>query len=154
MSRPGIAYAQAATALVAELDPPFRKGRGGPGGWVVLYEPELHFGQDILVPDVAAWRRERMPELPHQPYLTLVPDWVCEILSPSTQAYDRVKKLRVYQQQKVPYVWLIEPIGQILEVLRLDGDAYRIIAAHGGDERVRAEPFEAVEMNLAVLWER
>ena len=92
--RPGTRHANAASALGEELGPPFRRGRGGPGGWIFLDEPELHFGEDVVVPDLAGWRRSRMPELPDLPYLDLAPDWICEVLSPSTVRVDRVLKRR------------------------------------------------------------
>src|SRR6476646_4505786 len=82
--RPASPHAAAASAVGEELGPPFKRGRGGPGGWVILDEPELHLGEDVLVPDLAGWRRERMPELPRAAFFTLAPDWACEVLSPST----------------------------------------------------------------------
>ncbi len=152
--RPAAAHALAATALGEELGPPFKRGRGGPGGWMILYEPELHLGADIVVPDLGGWRRERMPETPLEPYFTLAPDWVCEVLSPATYAKDRGRKLRVYARERVAHVWLVEPAAKLLEVLRLDGDAYRIVGTHEGDAKVRAEPFDAIELELGVLWAR
>lgn len=152
--RPPVPHAVAATALVSELDPPFKRGKGGPGGWVILFEPEVHLGEDILVPDLAGWRRERMPETPDAPYITLAPDWLCEVLSPSTSKLDRGEKLPVYARAKVSHVWLVDPLEQYLEVLRLDGDTYRIIATFTADAKVRAEPFDAIELDLAILWAR
>ena len=93
--RPALPHARAATVLGVELGGPFDRGRNGPGGWVILDEPELHFGNDVLVPDLAGWRRGRLPELPADAFMTLAPDWVCEVLSPSTEAIDRRKKLRI-----------------------------------------------------------
>lgn len=152
--RPAAAHALASSALGEELGPPFKRGRGGPGGWVILDEPELHLGDDILVPDLGAWRRERMPETPLDAYFTLAPDWVCEVLSPSTYALDRGRKLQVYAREGVSYAWLVEPSAKVLEVLRLDSDAYRILATYEGEAKVRAEPFDAIELDLAVLWAR
>lgn len=152
--RPASPHALAATVLVEELGPPFRRGRGGPGGWVLLIGPEVHLGADILVPDLAAWRRERMPEMPDVPYFELAPDFVCEILSPSTYGKDRGPKLRVYARERVAHAWLVEPTARVLEVLRLDGDSYRILGAFEGDARVRVEPFEAIELELGGLWAR
>lgn len=86
--------ALAATCLGGHLGPAFSLGRDGPGGWWILHKPELHFGEDVLVPDLVGWRRERMPEVPDVPFFTLAPDWVCEVLSPSTERLDR-KKLRI-----------------------------------------------------------
>jgi Uma2 family endonuclease len=154
--RPATPHTLASSALGEELGPPFRRGRGGPGGWLLLDEPELHLGAepDIVVPDLAGWRRERMPELPDAPYLTLAPDWACEVLSPRTQALDRTRKLPLYAREGVTHVWLIDPLAQTLEVYRLDGDTYRLVATHAGTATVRAEPFDAVELELAALWAR
>src|SRR6185437_11076720 len=92
--RPAMPHTRAASRLGGELGGPFDRGRGGPGGWIILYEPELHLGEDILVPDLGGWRRERLPKVPMgAAYLTLAPDWICEVVSPSTQAFDRGDKL-------------------------------------------------------------
>ena len=152
--RPRPRHAEAASALGGELFGPFRRGRGGPGGWWILDEPELHLGSqpDIIVPDLAGWRRERMPELPDEAFFSLAPDWACEVLSTSTARLDRTQKLPVYAREKIPHVWLLDPDDQTLEVFELDGDTFRLIATHGGDAVVRAVPFEAIELELAVLW--
>jgi Uma2 family endonuclease len=127
----------------------------GPGGWVILFEPELHLGQEIVVPDLAGWRRERMPELPIEPaYFELAPDWVAEVLSPRTERIDRSAKSEIYAEHGVPYVWLVNPDEQLLEVHKLDGATYRILKVFGGDGNVRAEPFDAIELRLAALWAR
>ncbi|HEY3237546.1 MAG TPA: Uma2 family endonuclease [Polyangiaceae bacterium] len=152
--RPSTPHALAASALGEELGPPFKRGRGGPGGWVILDEPELHLDDHILVPDLVGWRRERLPEVPDAPYLTLAPDWICEVLSPSTRALDRGAKLGVYGSFHVAYIWLVEPLDRLLEVLRLDGDSYRIVGSATGNERVRFKPFDAIELELTVLWAR
>jgi Uma2 family endonuclease len=152
--RPASPHAAAASALGEELGPPFKRGRGGPGGWVILDEPELHLHEDVLVPDLAGWRRERMPEMPHSAAFELAPDWVCEVLSPSTSQLDRSAKLPVYAREQVAHVWLVDPIEQYLEVLRLDGATYRIVSTYVADARVRAEPFDAIELDLSILWAR
>lgn len=152
--RPATAHALAASGLGEELGPPFKRGKGGPGGWIILFEPELHLGADILVPDLAGWRRERMPETPLEPYLTLAPDWLCEVLSPSTSAFDRKKKLPVYAREGVRHVWLVDPTTKTLEVLRLDGETFRIAAVASEDDKGRFEPFEALELDLSILWAR
>jgi Uma2 family endonuclease len=152
--RPAARHARAASTLGEELGPPFNRGRGGPGGWIILDEPELHLGADVLVPDLAGWRRERMPELPDVAAFELAPDWVCEVLSESTSAIDRGEKLPIYAREKVADVWFVDPIAKTLEDLRLDGDTYRILATHHDDARVRAEPFDAIELELAALWAR
>lgn len=150
--RPRVAHASAASALGEELGPPFRRGRGGPGGWVLLDEPELHLSDDIIVPDLAGWRRERFGDPGDVPFLTLAPDWACEVLSPSTAAVDRTVKLRLYAREQVAHVWLVDPLARTLEVFALDGGAWRLLGAWSGDERVRAAPFEALELELALLW--
>ena len=154
--RPAPSHAQATSVLIEELGPPFKRGRGGPGGWMILVEPELHLGigPDVLVPDLAGWRRETLPELPDTAHFTRTPDWVAEVLSPSTRRLDRAQKVPIYRRERVGHVWLIDPGAQLLEVLRLDGDSYRLVASHAGEEKVRAEPFDAIELELAALWAR
>ena len=109
MSRPAAGHVRVTTELGGELHGPFGRGRGGPGGWLFMDEPELHFRRNILVPDLAGWRRERMPEPPSSdtPFLTLAPDWVCEVLSPRTASIDRIQKRRVYAREKVGFMWHI-----------------------------------------------
>ena len=152
--RPASPHAAAASAIGEELGPPFKRGKGGPGGWVILDEPELHLGDDILVPDLGGWRRERMPEMPHVAAFELAPDWVCEVLSPSTAKLDRGEEVPAYARAGVGHIWLVDPLEQYLEVLRLDGATYRIIATHIASSCVRAEPFDAFELDLSVLWAR
>jgi Uma2 family endonuclease len=152
--RPAIPHADAASGLLDVLGAPFRRGRGGPGGWVILFEPELHLQADVLVPDVAGWRRDRMPERPDTNYIALSPDWLCEVLSPSTQAIDRGDKLKIYAREHVPHVWFVDPLAETLELLKLDGDTYRILNVFSGKASVRIEPFDAIEFDLGALWMR
>jgi len=152
--RPAYRHARAGSKLHGFLDGPFDDGIDGPGGWVILFEPELHLGQDVLVPDIAGWRRERMPELPDVPYSDLAPDFCCEILSPSTARLDRGRKLGIYGEHGVGHVWLVDPLAQTLEVMVLDGASYRLMAVHGDDDVVEAVPFDAVPLKLARLWSR
>lgn len=107
--RPSAPHARAASRLGIEIGGPLDHARGGPGGWIILDEPELHLQGDALVPELGGWRRERMPELPDVAAFELAPDWVCEVLSPSTQGHDRVKKMRVYGREGVGHVWLVDP---------------------------------------------
>jgi hypothetical protein len=153
-ARPASPQAYAISALGVVLGRPFFLGQGGPGGWVILDQPELQLGEHILVPDVAAWRRERMPETPVTPRFELAPDWICEVLSPSTQAIDRADKLPIYASHGVRHAWLVEPLGQTLEVYRLEGDRWLLLGTHRGADTVRAEPFDAVDVDLAPLWIR
>ena len=150
--RPAGAHAVVATALNEELGPPFRRGRGGPGGWIFLFEPELHLGEHVLVPDLAAWRRERMSRVQDVPYFTLSPNWVCEVLSPSTAKRDKGQKLPIYAKYEIEHAWLIEPSARTLDVLRLEGTRWILVATHADDARVHAEPFDAVDLELGALW--
>ena len=152
--RPASPHTMAASVLAFELGGPFHRGRGGPGGWVLLIEPELHLGQDVLVPDLAGWRRERMPRAPRTAAFTLAPDWVCEVLSPSTEAPDRSRKMAVYAREDVKHLWLVDPRRQALEVYRLEGGRWLLLGTHVGSSAVHAEPFEALPVKLASLWER
>jgi len=150
--RPAIRHSVAASVLGAEIGGPFGRGRGGPGGWIILDEPELHLGPDIVVPDLAGWRREELPQVPDAPYVTLAPAWICEVLSPSTSRLDRADKLPIYAREQVRHAWLVDPITRTLEVLRLERERWVILATHAGDAKFRAEPFDAIELELGALW--
>jgi len=151
-SRPRLPHASVGTTLVGELVPPFQHGRGGPGDWIILFEPELHLGDEILVPDLAGWRRHRLPAIENDAFATIAPDWLCEILSQSTEKTDRIDKLPIYAAAGVNHVWLVHPIHRTLEVLRRRGGKWLTVATHRDDQRVRAEPFAAVELDLSILW--
>lgn len=151
--RPRFRHARAASRLGVLLGPADMEGEGV-GGWIILDEPELHLQDDILVPDLAGWRRETMPELPDEPFTRLRPDWLCEVLSRSTEQRDRSDKLPVYAREGVQHIWFVDPEIQTLEVLRLDGDTYRIIRTERGSDTCRLEPFEEIELSLAKLWSR
>ncbi len=150
--RPAALHARASSRLGAELDGPFDRGKGGPGGWLLLDEPELHLGVDVVVPDLAGWRRERMPVLPDTAAFELAPDWVCEVLSPSTAAIDRAVKMPIYAREEVGHVWLVDPIVRTLEVFRRDGASWRLVGVFRDEASVRAEPFQSVALELAGLW--
>jgi Uma2 family endonuclease len=143
---------RASSILGHELTGPFDRGRGGPGGWWILDEPELHLGHDVLVPDLAGWRRSRLPVLKAEPFFTVSPDWVCEVLSPGTRGLDRVRKLRIYAREHVSHVWLVDPEERTLEVFRLQESQFLLAGNFDGDALVRAEPFEQVELELGALW--
>jgi Uma2 family endonuclease len=151
--RPATRHAVAGSTLGGELSGPFQRGRGGPGGWILLDEPELHLHGDVLVPDMAGWRRERMPEVPDAAAFELAPDWVCEILSPSTASLDRVRKMPSYARERVGHLWLVDPGARTLEVYRLEGEGpdtrWARTGAWADDARVRGEAFE---LELALLW--
>lgn len=117
-------------------------------------EPELHLGRSVLVPDLAGWRRERLPALPREAFFTLAPDWACEVLSPATARIDRLKKLAIYAHEGVAHAWLVDPSLETLEVFRRQGEAWLLVLTAGGDDVVRAEPFDAIELSLTGLWIR
>jgi Uma2 family endonuclease len=150
--RPSARHALATAELYGALGNAFHRATGGPGGWWILFELELHLGVDVVVPDLAGWRRERLPEVPDAPWLSLAPDWICEVASPSTEQLDRVGKLRIYARAGIGHAWIVNPIMRTLEIYRRAADSWTLVATHGGDETVRAEPFEAVELNLRSLW--
>jgi Uma2 family endonuclease len=150
--RPAGDQALTGSVLAVEIGGPFMSGRGGPGGWWIVYEPELHFGDDVLVPDLAGWRRERLPAYPAHPFLTLPPDWACEILSPSTAALDRARKMAVYARVGVRHAWLVDPKARTLEVYALEAGRWVSLAVHAEDATVRAEPFAALALALDRLW--
>jgi Uma2 family endonuclease len=152
--RPALPHTRAAGRLYSQLDGPFDQGLGGPGGWLLLFEPELHLGEDVLVPDIAGWRRERMPEMPHSAAITLAPDWLCEVLSPSTAVLDREKKMKVYAREGVRHLWLVDPLLQALEVYGLDGGRWEPRGTHTGQTPVHAEPFTPLRLELGLLWQR
>lgn len=150
--RPAPRHAHAASRLGGWIEPPFGEGRGGPGGWMILNEPEIHLGPDVVVPDLAGWRRPRMPKLPRTAYFAVASDWVCEVLSPSTVSLDRVKKLAIYAREGVSHAWLLDPIARTLEVLRLEAGRWTIVATYAGRDTVHAEPFGALGLELPALW--
>ncbi|NJK32976.1 MAG: Uma2 family endonuclease, partial [Deltaproteobacteria bacterium] len=135
-----------------ELGPPFKRGKGGPGGWIILDEPELHLGEDVLVPDLAGWRRTTMDHVPNVPYFETRPDWICEVLSPSTETVDRTMKLPIYAREGVDHVWLVNPLRRTLEVLRREQGRWITVARYCDDQEIRAEPFDAIVLELAQLW--
>lgn len=158
MPRPRRKHAKSATALGAFLVGAFDMGTFGPGGWRLLFEPELHLGPepDIVVPDIAGWREGRLVDDPDvdEPYITVVPDWLCEVLSPGTRRVDRMKKMPIYAREAVRHVWLADPETREVEVFRHGPTGFVLVGTFGGDDTVRAEPFEAVEITPAWLWGR
>ncbi|WP_437747136.1 Uma2 family endonuclease [Sorangium sp. So ce302] len=158
--RPAPRHARAASRLGGKLSGPFDLGEGGPGGWTILVEPELHLPDprtpgefDVLVPDLAGWRVERMPELPETAFFPLAPDWICEVLSPSTEDVDRTEKMPLYAREGVLHAWLVDPIRRTLEVFSLAADrGWEPGPVHRDAARVRVVPFEAIEIDLSVLW--
>ena len=151
--RPRPQHAYVETCLSGDLDAAFQRGRTGPGGWWILVEPGLELeGAPEVVPDLAGWRRQRLPALPRNESIHVVPDWICEILSPSTRGHDQLIKRRFYARVGVPYLWFIDPDARTLSVCTLREGRWLEIGVFGEDERIRAEPFEAVELNLTDWW--
>lgn len=150
--RPAPRHARAHSSLGVRLGGPFDLGDGGPGGWWILIEPELHIGGDILVPDLAGWRRERLPRLPETAWFETVPDWVCEVLSPSTRRDDRVEKMPLYARMGVAHAWLVDPDVRTLEAFENQRGRWLLLQTLADAARVAVPPFEAVEWALEVLW--
>jgi Uma2 family endonuclease len=154
MPRPSGKHGLAGSGLGGNVLNPFHFGRGGPGGWWIIIEPEIHFvrNQEVAVPDLAGWRRERMPSVPDDHRFEVVPDWVCEILSPSTAKKDRVIKLPIYARYGVQYVWIVDPLAQTLEAYALQQGQWLLIATLKDDDEVAVPPFDAAPFSLADLW--
>lgn len=150
--RPSGPHGRAMGAAFSRIARAFDDGEGGPGGWWIAVEPEIHLNADVFVPDVAGWRRERVPEYLSGLAWKVAPDWVCEILSPSTARFDRIRKLPRYAQHQVGWAWLIDPALQSLEIYRLQRGQWVLTSTHEGDEVIRPEPFEAVDFPLGSLW--
>lgn len=152
--RPSPRHALATTGLGGALFDRFARPAGDepPGGWWILYEPELHLAEDIVVPDIAGWRRKRLTTLPDTPFLELAPDWVCEVLSPTTEAIDRGRKMEIYAREAVGYLWLLNPVQRTLETYRLADARWTLLATHVGDTSIRAEPFETVGLDMSRWW--
>lgn len=152
VQRPRHPHTFAASNVGFLLGPPFGHGAGGPGGWIVLHEPGIRFGDDMRIPDLAGWCVERFVVPPGDEPYRVPPDWICEALSPSTARSDRLEKLPLYALHGVGHVWLVDAVLRTLEVYRLEQGRWTLLGVHGGDDKVRAEPFEAVELDLALLW--
>ena len=149
--RPLPRHAVVGSYMGIEIGGPFSRGKDGPGGWWIIDEPELHFGDDILVPDIAGWRQERMPELPKTPFFTLAPDWICEILSPSTRRLDLGAKRDIYARERAAYLWLLDPDPCTLEAYKLRDGGWALIDSLAGDVQVSLPPFDAISFPLQSL---
>jgi Uma2 family endonuclease len=150
--RPAGPHADMSSVLGMLIGPPYRLGRGGPGGWWIVDEPELHLGEQVVVPDLAGWRRERMPRIPRDHRFLIEPDWVCEVISPSTASVDRGKKKRIYAEHDVSWFWIVDPVQRTLEVFKLASGKWTDFQVFGGDDVVRADPFPEAEIDLASIW--
>ncbi|MBX3570101.1 MAG: Uma2 family endonuclease [Rhizobiaceae bacterium] len=150
--RPSPRHGAAALALGSKLGGAFQDDRSGQGGWVFFSEPEIKFDENILVPDVAGWRRERLSAYPERNYFELRPDWICEILSGSTEKRDRTVKMRIYAESRIPHMWIVDPRQQILEAFELREGLWTKLGAWNSDDTVSAPPFDAISFSLADLW--
>ena len=151
--RPASPHAMAASTLGMDIGSAFQRGRGGPGGWWILYEPELHLGDHVIVPDLAGWRRERMSEVPSVAAFELAPDWVCEVLSPSTASIDRGPKMRIYSAAAVDWLWRVDPLARDIEVFERADHRWTLHTTVSDDTATaRLPPFEAVELEVSSLW--
>ncbi|CAN5710505.1 hypothetical protein BH23PSE1_BH23PSE1_02470 [soil metagenome] len=154
--RPAMRHAYAGSALGSKLGNPFHHDQDGPGGWWIIFEPELHLGPetspDVLVPDLAGWRRARMPQFPDAPWCELAPDWACEVLSPGTRRLDLTDKRALYGAHGVGHLWLVDPAARTLEAFALQGGAWVLLAALKDDDEVRVPPFAAAAFPLSALW--
>lgn len=150
--RPALRHSRAISVLGGDIHDAFDHGRSGPGGWWILDEPELHLFGDVLVPDIAGWRRERVPRIPDAPAMEIAPDWLCEILSPSTSAFDRRQKMPRYALAGVDHLWLVDPLERALEVYVRSKEAFRLAETHRGEAIVSAPPFEAAPIDLGRVW--
>lgn len=153
MPRPGPRHTRSASKLGGVIGP-FDNGRGDPpGGWWILYEPEIHLDSNVIVPDLAGWKREIVPKLPtSKAYFEIAPNWICEVLSKKTAYIDRGKKLPIYAEAKVDHAWLIDPEKKTLEIYLREGKKWMLLNSFGGDELIRAAPFDAIEIDLGDLW--
>ncbi len=151
--RPAPRHARASSVLGGKLGDPFDFGHGGPGGWLILDEPELHLGEHVLVPDLAGWRRENLPQLPDTAWFETPPDWVCEVISPATARYDRFEKRDIYAAFKVAHLWFVDPDARTVETFALQDGRWTLLATYADNAEIAAPPFEAVPFALTPLWE-
>jgi Uma2 family endonuclease len=150
--RPTPRHGRAESAFHSRIFARYDDGISGPGGWWIMFEPEIHLGADVVVPDVAGWRRERMPVFPETAWLDLAPDWACEVLSPSTRRLDRLKKLPIYARERVPFTWFVDPLERTVEIFKLVGDTWQLVHVYGGDEQMAVPPFEELTIDLRTMW--
>lgn len=151
--RPSGKHVSVATNLSIDIGSPYQRGKGGPGGWRILVEPEVHFVLDteVVVPDVAGWRKERLPEVPESHKFMVVPDWVCEIYSPSSENIDRKIKMPLYARFGVSYLWMVHPIQQTLEAFKLHNGNWQLQGAFENKDEICVEPFESISIKMHEL---
>ena len=151
--RPSRKHGYVAATLIEEVGPPYHRGRGGPGGWIFIVEPEIILGEHIIIPDVAGWKAERFPKEEEQNPISAVPDWVCEIISsPKGELYDRGEKMSIYAEYGVHHAWLINPAIRSLEAYRLESGRWSRLGVFGERKKVRVEPFQEIEFDLGDFW--
>jgi Uma2 family endonuclease len=150
--RPVGRHGVAQGALQGEIYNPYQRGRGGPGGWLFIPEPQLHLGAHVLVPDVAGWKRERLPDVPKTPGITTAPDWVCEVLSPATAKRDRGAKQAIYAEFGISYFWVVDPANRLIDAYQLVAGKWMLLGSVGGDDEVSLPPFEAARFTLDLLF--
>lgn len=151
--RPSRKHVFTTSVLDKKIGPRYQFGEGGgPGGWIILIEPEIGLGEDIIVPDLAAWKKERFPISEESNWISAAPNWICEILSPSTFRNDKVKKMPLYARHAVGYIWLIDPIAMTMDAFRLESGRWSLLGSYAEDDKVRVEPFQEIEINLFDLW--
>lgn len=152
-ARPRARHARVELTIGGAVQGPYDFGRGGPGGWWILAEPGIELpGSPEFSPDVVGWRRERLPELPQDEPIRVAPDWICEVLSPTTRGYDLIKKRPFYARIGVSWLWYVDVEARSISVSQLREGAWVEVAIHGEDERVRLQPFPEVEHELALWW--
>ncbi|MDE0523316.1 MAG: Uma2 family endonuclease [Boseongicola sp.] len=152
LPRPAMRHAWASSRLGGRLDRPFGPDGSDPGGWWIVDEPELHLGDDIVVPDLAGWKRETMPEYPDAAYCAIVPDWACEVLSPSTRRIDLKEKRTIYARECVSHLWFVDPDARTLESFALRDGQWVLLATLADDASVALPPFDAISFPLDALW--
>lgn len=151
--RPSRRHTLTTTLLGTRVTSSYHYGEGGgPGGWIIIIEPEIGLGEDILVPDLAGWKQERFPVSEPHNWISAPPDWVCEVLSPGTVGKDKIRKMLVYARHEIPFAWVIDPLEKTLEVYRLELKRWVVSGLHGEKDKVRAEPFMELEIDLNDLW--
>jgi Uma2 family endonuclease len=151
--RPSRRHVYASTSLGGKLTPPYQFGEAnGPGGWIIIIEPEVGLGRNILVPDLAGWKRERFPVAEDHNWISTPPDWVCEVLSPGTAKIDKTGKMSIYAQHTVPYLWFIDPLAKTLDAFRLENGKWVVVGLFVGSDTIRIAPFEEAEIDLNALW--
>lgn len=152
--RPAWPHGLASSRLGADLEGPYGRGRGGPGGWWMIDEPEIHLALDteVVVPDIASWRKARMPSPPAGHKIPVIPDWGCEVFSPSTKSKDREEKIPIYARYQVRFAWFVDPKTHTLEAYEQQDGQWRVLGVFRDDDRVSVVPFDAITLHLADLW--